>query len=299
MKIKHLILVMCLAAFCKVQAQDFHNSFFQFAPANISPTLTGAFYGNIRASVIGRDQGRAISTNREWQDLSGAIDYNIDFGFTDGDWISVGANIARSQVGEADFTRQYAGLSGAYHLAFGKKGDKVFTLGVKYGDYSTRFRGRTTENLVSSHRLSTGNIGGDIENLVSGAQNMAMRSSNDYALGLMLDLPISKTADIRFGIASDHIFNPRLRSTNSGPTTNPTPEPNPNPNPPIGNSFVRLERRFNAFIFLYTDVLSYDTNVGGLRPATGTFGALELGISKIFNWSKKPVVKPKFICPRL
>jgi hypothetical protein len=45
--------------------------------------------------------------------------------------------------------------------------------------------------------------------------------------------------------------------------------------------------------------LTYDTNVIGLTQANGTFGAIELGATKVINWEKKAVVKPKYVCPRL
>jgi len=45
--------------------------------------------------------------------------------------------------------------------------------------------------------------------------------------------------------------------------------------------------------------LSYDVNIGPLRPSSSTVGAFELAVTKLFNWHKKPEVEPKFICPRL
>lgn len=366
MKIKHLILAFLLSSVMQLNGQDFHNSFFQFAPMNINPALTGAFYGNLRANVIARDQGRTVAgAGNEWQDLSIALDYNLDFGLTEGDWVSVGVNMARSgSAGVGDFRRQFGGLNLAYHLAFGKKKDKVFTVGAKYGNYSTGFKNPNTVEYNDPETLSGGfsqDIAGWMQNLFGNGPDPQTKSSGDYMVGLMLDAPLGKTADIRIGIASDHILQPRL-STSRDTTT--SPGPNPIPPGPIFNE--DLNRRINAFVFLYTDInskltfnpnilfqksgvstnivvqalfnylyskekdisfivglgarfvndmdlpiylaldmktlrvgLSYDTNIGGLRPSSGTFGALELGITKVFNWNKKTVVQPKFICPRL
>ncbi len=363
MKIKHLILVLVLSFSGHMYAQDFHNSFFQFAPMTVSPTLTGAFYGNIRANVIGRDQGRAVAgAGNEWQDLNLAVDGNIDFGLTPNDWVSAGMQFARSAtVGVGDFRRQVSALSLAYHLSFGKKADKVFTVGFKYGNYSTGFRNADASVYTDPQTLS----GGQSTDLLSfldrnfGMQDAATKSTNDYMVGFMLDAPLGKTADIRIGIASDHILQPRLSITQDtsgtgGGTTGAT-------------VFQEdLLRRINGFVYIHTDIndkltfnpnlliqrqgvstnvvaqalfhylfskekeitliagigarfvndldlplyfaldmkdlrvgLSYDTNVGGLSASSNTFGALELGITKIFNWHKKATVKPVFICPRL
>lgn len=360
MKIKHLILVFLVGSVMQLHGQDFHNSFFQFAPQIISPTMTGAFYGNIRANVIGRDQGRAAAgPGNEWQDLSLAVDGNIDFGLKPEDWISAGLTFSRSaSPGAGDFRRQFSGLSVAYHLAFGKKADKVFTVGFKYGTYSTGFRNVNPDAYLDPSTLESGTISRDLSLFLDNnfAQaDAAEKTVGDYALGFMLDAPLGKTADIRIGISSDHILQPRFDTQSDtiggGPAT-------------VINE--DLQRRINGFVFIYTDIndrltfnpnlliqrkgvstnvvvqalfsylyskekeislvagigarlvddldlpiylaldmkdlrvgISYDTNVSGLRPSSNTFGALELGITKIFNWNKKATVKPVFICPRL
>ena len=362
MKFKHLIIAFLLGAACNMQAQDFHNSFFQFAPATINPALTGAFYGNLRVNVIGRDEGRVETNGNGWQALSLMVDYNIDFGFTEGDWISAGATFNRSaSAGAGNFRQQFSGLLAAYHLAFGKKQDKVFTVGFKYGTYSSGFRNPNSADYQDPFSLEN-------EGAVSSAlgqylgtlagQNPEEKSSGDYNLGLMLDAPLGKTADIRIGVSADHMLAPLLStSTDSTGTTGGLP-------PVVRRE--RLDRRINAFVFLYTDIskrltfnpnilfqkkgvttnivaqalfhylykpekelslifglgvrpinnldlpiyigmdmkdlrvgLSYDANAGGLSGASNSYGALELGITKIFNWNKKATVKPVFICPRL
>lgn len=357
---KQLFIVVFLGCLSPLGAQDFHNSFFQFAPATINPALTGAFYGNLRVNAIGRDESRISNNSNGFTDLTLAADYNIDFGLTDDDWISVGGVFSRSNsAGAGDFRRQVSGLMGAYHLAFGKKSDKVFTVGFRWGSYSTGFRNPRNDDYVDPFELATGTASIDKNTFLTSVFNSidpAQKSVTSYMGGIMLDAPISKTADIRIGFAMDHIGSPRLAVSGSPmDTMNIVPR-----------SVEDLETRINAFVFLYTDLnkkltfnpnilfqrqgvttnlvlqalfnyvyneekqisfifgagarvvndldiplylgldlkdlrvgLSYDTNVGGLTQASSTFGALELGVTKIFNWKKKPEVKPVFICPRL
>ncbi len=72
-----------------------------------------------------------------------------------------------------------------------------------------------------------------------------------------------------------------------------------------GGLGFRLNDNSDAIIYLGADIkdirigASYDLNVSGLSPATGSFGAFELGISYIGKIYKKPKVKPIMVCPRL
>ncbi len=345
----------------QLSAQDFHNSFIQFAPMTLNPALTGGFYGNLRANVIVRDQGRSTAgAGNEFQDFSIGLDYNIDWGLTKDDWVSAGLNFSRSgAAGVGNLRRQFSGVSAAYHLAFGKKSDKVFTLGLRFGTYSTQFRNVRTDEYEDPETVATGSsldLSQWLDQQFGQSIDPRSKETSDYMVGLMLDLPLGKKSDVRIGIASDHLLQPRLQSGRQD-----TGFVNP---PPVQNE--DLNRRLNAFVFLYTDInkkltfnpnilvqhsnvttnvlfqalfnyvysqekqigfvfglgarfansfdipiyaaldmkdlrvgLSYDTNISGLRPSNGTFGALELGVTKIFNWNKKAEVKPVFICPRL
>lgn len=325
----------------------------------INPAMTGAFYGNLRVNAIGRDQGRPVAgANNEFQDLSFMGDINIDFGLTDGDWISGGLTVSRStSPGVVNFQRQFAGILGAYHLAFGRRKDKIFTIGAKYGAYTTAFKtsGEGVDPYGLQNDMATST---DLSSLWTEVGTMGEKSKNDFMVGLMLTMPAGKNADVRMGVAMDRVLNPLIRSSNAVIDTNMV-----NPNPLVAQRFGRrINAHFSYFtsinkklvfnpnivfqklgvstnlllqglfkyafnpekkmvlnfglglrlvnstdipVFIGLDVdswrfgLAYDTNVAGLRPSNNTFGALELGIRKVFSWKKDPVVNPKFICPRL
>lgn len=358
MKLKHIFLILVCGLSLGMNAQDFHNSYFQFAPMTVNPALTGAFYGNLRVSVIGRDQGRPVAGGgNEFQDLSLALDGNLDFGFTEGDWVSFGGNYVKSPgAGETNFFRQFTGLTAAYHLAYGKREDKVFSVGFKYGSYTTGFTnpGAAVSPLTLENEMADDQ---DIEQLFGDSQSLDLptKETGDYMLGLMLTTPVGKKSDLRLGISADHILAKNFTVADSMQV---------GPEPDV--QAERLDRRINLFAYYYTSLsdkltfnpnilfqrkgvstnivvqslfsylydaekeisitaglgmrlvnsfdipiylgvdykswrvgLAYDANVGGLRPSNSTFGALEIGISKVFSWVKKPVVEPEFICPRL
>jgi type IX secretion system PorP/SprF family membrane protein len=359
MKLRYITITLFTIFSLASQAQDFHNTYWQFAPVEVNPAFTGAFLGNLRVNAIGRNQGTGVANGNNtgndtgrnsFDDLSIAVDGSLPFGLKETDWISVGLNISRSTVGAGKFNRNFAGLAAAYHLSLNKDQTSVFTLGARYGSYTTSLGNK---NFFSSpFSLSNNNtIGQDIESLQ--VDEASEQSANDFMVGVMYTTPVGKKADLRIGISTDHLLSPRL----GNPALDTIPGVNTRQN---------LDRRFNVFaqyyvslsnrvvlnptvlymstananvlllqglisylvnpekdftlnggigwrvndnmdipIFLGADWkdwrfgLTYDTNVIGLTQANGTFGAIELGATKVINWEKKAVVKPKYVCPRL
>jgi len=258
------------------------------------------------------------------------------------------------------------GMIGAYHLAYGKKKDKVFTIGVKYGAHSTSFRNADINSYQDTYGILNpmGGFSADLAGLqsrIATENNGTERSASDLSVGLMLTAPMGKSSDLRLGIAMDRILNPMARANQQAEQ-----DTTGSGGIPVLPANLRFGRRVNGFISFYnsisnklvfnpnlvvqrlgsstnilmqglfkylikpeknmtlsfgaglrlvnsTDIplylgvdvnswkvgLSYDTNIAGLRPSNNTFGALEIGISKVFSWKKDPVVEPIFICPRL
>jgi len=346
--------------FCfSLNAQDFHNTYWQFAQVEVNPAFTGAFLGNLRVNAIGRNQGTGVANGsnidmdmgrNSFDDLSIALDGSLPFGLKDTDWISLGLNISKSTAGAGGFQRNFAGLSAAYHLSMNKDQTSVFTLGVRYGSYNTSLANKV--NFIDPFGLQGNGTSSDITGL--NVEEASETGANDFMVGVMYTTPVGDNADLRIGISSDHLLNPRLSNgvldTSTMIRTNPE----------------NLERRLNVFAQYYVSLtdrmvfnptvlymttangsellvqslfsylfnaekdivlnfgigvrpsssmdiplflgadwkdwkfgLSYDTNVSGLTQANGTFGALELGVSRVISWDKKATVKPKYVCPRL
>jgi len=361
MRLRYILLLMIGLASSAAMSQDFHNTYWQFAPVEVNPAFTGAFYGNLRINGIGRNQGRNTANGNniesdagrnEFNDLSLAVDGSLPFGLKDTDWVSLGINVSRSTVGAGQFKRNFAGIAAAYHLSLNKDQTSVFSLGLKYGSYSTSFG--SNEDFISPLEL-TGVTDPNLSNFLSGEDSEL--SSNDFMVGAIFTTPIGDNSDLRIGIATDHLLSPELGvpSIDSSGMM-----------PPIRIPAEQLKRRLNVFAQYYVSLsdkvvfnptvlymttdnasvilmqglfsymlnaekeiilnagigvrlndnadvplflgadwkdwrfgLSYDTNIAGLTPSNGTFGALELAVSKIISWEKKATVKPKFVCPRL
>ena len=358
MKLKHIIITI-FTLFCfSLNAQDFHNTYWQFSQVEVNPAFTGAFLGNLRVNAIGRNQGHGVAdgnniptdTGRNsFDDLSLALDGSLPFGLKETDWISLGMNLSQSTVGAGAFKRNFMGISAAYHLSLNKDQTSIFTLGAKYGSYSTGLNNK--DGFSDPFGVAGMGVSQDITGL--NVAEAAELSANDFMVGVIYTTPMGENADLRVGVASDHLLNPRLGNpvtdTITGVRTlknlnrrlnvfaqyfvsvsdrvvvNPTvlymttdnasvillqglfsylvnPEKDFVLNAGIG---LRLNDNMDVPLFLGADWkdwrfgLSYDTNVVGLTQANGTFGALELGVSRVISWDKKATVKPKYVCPRL
>lgn len=268
MKLRYLILSFFVVLIIKLDAQDVHYSYYQYAPTIISPAFTGAFYGNIRATAIHRGQwfnvGGPSEGNQGFSTTSLLVDGNLPFGFKKGDWVSLGINllVEGNTAGIFDQKRSFNGLSAAYHLSLSKKSNTVLTAGLKYGKYGLAFT--PNSQAQSPWSLQTGSAiedDPDYQNQTSGAnQNGNIEdSANDLMIGFMLTTPVGKNSDMRIGISSDHFLQPRLKqdTTSQGPNLG------------VGD---RLSRRINGFIQFYTDLsekLTFNPSIvyQGIGPA--------------------------------
>ncbi len=261
MKIKYFILSVLSLLVVDMSGQDFHNSYFQYAPIVINPAFTGTFYGNMRIQGIGRTQGNAVAnqngtaSNNGFNDISAAVEVNVPFGLKKTDWVALGINYSDSKSGQGRFQRKFTGLSLAYHLSLNKKQTKVFTIGAKYGTYDTQLGRR--DGLIDPDGLASGggSLSQDLNRFVIDPDNNNNNTAtdvNDITIGFLYTTPMGKEADLRIGLSVNHITAPRFRA--GGAVTQPNPNPNPNPNPTPINTNNRLNRLINASIQYYVSL---------------------------------------------
>lgn len=256
MNIKQSFLLLLCFLSIKLSAQDAHFSYYQFAPTVVNPSFTGAYYGNIRATILRRSQWFNVgnSGNDGFNTVNLLLDGNLPFGLKEGDWVSLGLNmlqedqslaLVNASAGILDMTRGYQGFSAAYHMTMGKKSPAVMTFSAKYGTYKIGFGNGTNINSITGSNLENGSIDGAIvdadeqrvQGLMADMDARVNSDTKDIQIGVMYTTPVGKTSDMRMGISFDHLMNPGIDTI-------------------LGAGFTenKIDRRINGFIQYYTDI---------------------------------------------
>jgi len=335
-KRKYLLAFLLVGLFYSSYSQDIHFSNYYYTPLYLSPAKTGDFASNYRVGGAIRDQFSSFFEN-PYQTVLAYVDTNIDFGFGEKHWISVGMNIHADRAGDLSYSNSGMLGSIAYHLPLDPSYKTVITAGVQYGVTQRNINGdsfRSEETLAGNNN--------DPDRMLLNDFNPSI---NDLNVGIDIKRWTSKTAYFNVGIAMNHILKPEFRFSGSN-IDNPvdrrmniyaeyyvqsTKQLALRPMVVYSKiyNFTNLYGQFNVeyrvnkksstlikgglgyrsgdalqmlagLIYKGWDVgLAYDMTVSSAADYNSGFGAIELGVKKIFIVNKKPKVKLKALCPRL
>lgn len=132
---KGFTLLMGMLLSLAISAQDQHFTQFYASPVTLNPSLTGAFSGTYRLSLIYRDQWRRVLEN-PYVTYSGAADFR--FGINNRkarykDAAGVGVLFYSDRVPDIGFSTSQVHLSGAFHKSLSKRNDQFLSLGFQFG----------------------------------------------------------------------------------------------------------------------------------------------------------------------
>jgi type IX secretion system PorP/SprF family membrane protein len=205
MRLNRTLLILALAFPLSMAAQDIHFTQFQYVPLSVNPAQTGLFEGSFRISGLYRSQwfGSGNGTIKGgYQTPVVHVDVPIK-GFRKQDWIGIGLNLHQDKTGIGVLTNSLAGINGAYHIGFDKKGTTVLSLGVQYGFISRRVD-------ADKLRFADGIIGNttsiDVRNI-----DTKGKSYSDFSIGANLRTVLDpKTKNmLNIGISVEHLLGPK------------------------------------------------------------------------------------------
>ncbi len=216
------ILPFCISS-NKLIAQDLHFTNYFITPTFFNPAQTGAFAGNLRGSILYRDQWRSVTSN-PFQQAVIAFDSPLIFGLTKQHWVGVGATLFYDRAGSPGQTWNGFYPSISYHIGLDKKFKNVITIGAQYGFAS---RGYNTDGWISEdEELGGSNIpmGGfsPDRGLIKGnpANNEDFSAGySDLNVGLLFKSTIDKFSKVEVGVAMMHVLNPSFNFTKSDSLT--------------------------------------------------------------------------------
>ncbi|MDF1698719.1 MAG: PorP/SprF family type IX secretion system membrane protein [Saprospiraceae bacterium] len=198
-----------------IKAQDLHFTNNFIVPTFFNPAQTGAFAGNLRGSMLYRDQWRSFAPN-PFQQAVIAFDSPIVFGLSKQHWVGVGATLFYDKAGAPGQTWSGFYPSVSYHVSFDKKFKNVITLGVQYGFAN---RGYNTDGWVSEDEVLGISSTSPDRQFIMGTGNNGEDFSAGYSdlnVGLLFKSTIDKYSKFEIGAAMMHVLNPSFNFSNGG-----------------------------------------------------------------------------------
>ena len=193
-----------------LKAQDPHFSQFYAAPMLLNPALTGAFDGQLRASMIYRDQWRSAMAT-PFATTSAALDFRFPLkigGRNVGDAASAGVVFLNDRVREYDYSFNQIVFSGAFHKMLNKRTNQILSAGAQFG---VGQRNVNYSNLLFQDQFSilpsgqSGYFNESRENLPS--NNIAYI---DMSVGVNYSYAPKGKPGIYAGVAAMHVNQPDL-----------------------------------------------------------------------------------------
>jgi type IX secretion system PorP/SprF family membrane protein len=230
---KLLFLLAALLLGNTVWSQDIHFTQYNMSPMTLNPANAGKFEGTARIGGIYRSQWTPISNN-PYRTPSAWVDAPIIRGFRKQDWIGVGFMLYQDKAGATALSHGAAKLGATYHLALGKGGNTVLSVGGHYG-------GEQRKIDINKIQFGDGfNNAGDYVPALSMDNGRVLGNANytDIDLGVVLSSKLNKTTDFSLGFSMFHITRPNYSLVGGGGGS---PGPGPNPTPQQG--VAQLPRR--------------------------------------------------------
>lgn len=312
-------------------AQDYHLSNYGNMPLLINPAQSGSFLGNQRVGSVYRDQWSQF-TSEPFRTLGVYTDLSIDFGLTEGDWIAAGVQVYADQSGELGYLYSTAATSFAYHYAMDGNQNRTLTLGVQYGGSQRQV---DLSQATFGDELSGSTGSSNDRNLFNNYSEM----SQDLGVGISYRKQSKRGEVYSIGASVQHLLSPEFGDNRTPIRYNLETQglfkvnSNVWMRPGLYGSLMaeaiavvifaavpfRLDKKSpylwspglgyrvgDALIASlgidygqWSFSIAYDVTVSSARVYNSSRGGLELGVSRIFTYYKKPEVTPILLCPRL
>jgi len=196
----YLTLIGLLALGSSIFSQDVHFSqYYSYSP-NLNPALTGNFDGSYRVGAIYRNQWSSNLKQHSFVTPGAFVDVPLFEGALRGDKVGVGVFAMNDMSGSAGLSNLTAGLSLAYHLAFGKSNQHTLSAGLQGAFVQKRIDPRKTTFFDQFDEISWTGYNATTENL-----SRTSFMYGDFSAGLYWRSHFSKLFSIQAGFSGYHL----------------------------------------------------------------------------------------------
>jgi len=332
-KIKGIVVIVCMICSGWLGAQDIHFSQYELSPLTLNPALTGAYEGTFRVGMIYRDQWASV-LNNQYNTPSIYADIPVVRGFGKHDWFGAGVVLVNDNAGSSQLNTFSGALSLAYHLGVGEKANTVVSLGWQAGIVQRRIN---QDELLFEDQI----INGSNTSLEYGNTFDPSISYGDMGVGALVNTYLTRKFSFYAGVGAFHINAPDngflgedqlkarlaihlganydiadrlvllpsmvfqtqakareiITQAKLGYYIN--PERNVTINAGLGYRYSGAIMAMIGMDYKGAKLgIAYDIDVSPLNPASRGRGAYELALSYTAKIYRTPVVKPVLFCPR-
>jgi len=318
-----------------LNAQDVHLTNYRMAPMSFNPAMTGHFYGTYRIGAVYRDQFSSFFTSGYKSQML-FFDTPQAVGFTPNDWVGAGVHFYNDQAGDIGFNNVGVLLSGAYHYALDSDYSQVFSFGLQYGIAQVKINNPNAAKF--GDEIKSGFLGSSedlnlLQQINEAFQDINLGAQYRYLIdrdhqftigGAVSRISISRVvaerfinkphlrinahASYQFPISEKFSLDPTIWYSRSVVFTNLMTQMNSNYRLSKKNILhtgigYRWDDSVDFLVGLTYDTwtfsLAFDMTVSSAAAYNNNNGAIELGVYKIINIYKRPVVKPVKFCDRV
>lgn len=318
-----------------LNGQDVHLTNYRMAPMSFNPAMTGHFNGTYRIGAVYRDQFSSFFT-RGYKSQMAYFDTPQAVGFTPNDWVGVGLHFYNDQAGDIGLNNVGILLSGAYHYAMDADYTQVFSFGMQYGIAQVKVNNPNAAKF--GDEIKSGSTGGSqdlnllqqinesFQDINIGAQyRYLIDKDHQFTLGGAVSrislsrvttgrfinkpyLRINAHASYQFPITDKFSLDPTIWYSRSVVFSNLMTQMNSHYK--LGKKNIlhtgigyRWDDSVDFLVGLTYDTwtfsLAFDLTVSSAALYNNNNGAIELGVYKLINIYKRPVVKRKKFCDRV
>lgn len=201
----YTIVLLSLVITQKATAQDVHFSQQYAAPLYVNPAMTGLMQGNMRGSIIYRNQWASAMGGAPYRTIYGSADMALS-GLGDYDRLAVGLMVYNDKGGEVAFQTNYIDLSLAYNL--GLSPNAYLSLGLEGG---VSQRGVDLSNAQFGNQFDGNNYTPTIS-AEEGFETLSRWRAN-VAAGAMFYMGLGERSNLFLGGGLYHFTNPDISFT--------------------------------------------------------------------------------------
>ncbi len=200
---KLLILFTSIFSYLSADAQDFTFSQFYEQPLLRNPALSGIFTGDLRVSLVHRDQWASVTTAFRTTSLS--VEHKLPIG-NKNDLVTIAAQMSQDGAGDIRLKRTHLLPAISYHKSLSDERDSYLTASFMGGPVFSQF---DPTQLKFGDQYQNGSIG---QNSMQPIKSSAY-SYWDLSAGLSYNTSFSDKTRFYIAAGMSHITNPVIKST--------------------------------------------------------------------------------------